>query len=326
MQRPGLILLFLLALPPLMALSLFTGYAQIAPADLLADGDNAALLREVLLELRLPRTLLAVLIGAALGLSGAVLQGFLRNPLADAGILGVSAGAALGAVIVLYFGLYALYAPLLPLGGLVGSLGAVTLVYLLGRGGSVSLLILAGVAVNAFATAITALLLNLAPDPYAVLEMLFWMLGSLADRGWQDVWLILPVLMAGYAMLLVTGRGLDALSLGEDSAASLGVSLPRLRLLVLAGTAACVGAAVAVSGVIGFVGLVVPHLLRPFVGPRPSRLLLPSALAGALLLLVADIATRLIPAETELKLGVLTALLGAPFFVLVLQHLRGRAT
>lgn len=327
MSRVGWINLLLgLALLPLFGLSLFTGYAAIAPVDLLADTPDAPILRDVLLELRLPRTLLALAIGAALGLSGAALQGFLRNPLADAGILGVSAGSALGAVTVLYFGLYAFYAPLLPLGGLLGGALAVWAVYLLGRNSGISMLILAGVAVNAFATAITALLLNLAPDPYAVMEMVFWMLGSLADRGWQDVWLALPAIVLGTLMLLTSSRGLDALSLGEDSAVSLGQSLLRLRLLVLGGTAVCVGAAVAVSGVIGFVGLVVPHLLRPFIGARPGRLLLPSALAGAVLLLLADIATRVVPAQAELKLGVLTALLGAPFFLIVLLRVRRHGT
>lgn len=310
--------LLAIALLPLSLWSLTLGHTDIALSELFGHEQDAAILRDIFFELRLPRTALALLVGAALGLSGAALQGFLRNPLADAGILGVSAGGALGAVLMLYFGWFAVWAPLLPLGGLLGGGLAVLLVYMLSRRSSVTLLILAGIAVNAFASATTALLLNLAPDPYAVLEIVFWMLGSLADRSLQDLYLALPLISLGGLCLLSSGRALDALSLGEDVAVSLGVNLNRTRLLILGGTAASVGAAVAVSGVIGFVGLVVPHLLRPMVGAQPSRLLLPSALAGALLLLVADMATRLIPAQAELKLGVLTAFLGAPFFLLLL--------
>ena len=323
MSRAALLtLLMLLMLVPLGLWSLFTGYADIPLAALSGEHGDAPLLRQILLELRLPRTLLAMFIGAALGISGAALQGFLRNPLADAGILGVSAGAALGAVAALYYGLYALWAPLLPLSGLAGGGIAVLLVFLLSRQASVTTLILAGVAVNAFASAATALLLNLAPNPYAVMEIVFWMLGSLANRSVLDLWLAVPPILIGSAMLLLSARSLDALSLGDDAARSLGINLTRSRVLVLAGSAACVGAAVAVSGVIGFVGLVVPHLIRPLIGARPSQLLLPCAVTGAVLLLAADIVTRIIPAETELKLGVVTALLGAPFFLLLLLRLR----
>ncbi len=198
------------------------------------------------------------------------------------------------------------------------------LIYALaGRNSSVLTLILAGVAVNSFAGALTALALNLAPSPYAVLEIVFWLLGSLADRSMDHVALAAPLMAAGWALLLVGGRGLDALTLGEDTAESLGVDLGRLRVLVVLGTALAVGAAVSVSGVIGFVGLVVPHLLRPLVGHRPSRLLAASALGGAALVLAADVAVRILFPVPELKLGVLTALIGAPFFfALVLRSRR----
>ncbi len=305
----------------LFLLSLMSGRAELTWSVLFGNGQANAQL--ILWELRLPRSLLAVIVGAALGMSGAVLQGFMRNPLADAGLIGVSAGAALGAVLTLYSGLAALFALALPLGGLSGAALAVTLVYLLaGRDSSILTLILAGVAINSFAAALTSLALNMAPNPYAALEIVFWLLGSLAERSMEHVSLAAPLILAGMAMLMATGRGLDALSLGEDTARSLGISMPLLRLLVLGGTALSVGAAVAVTGSVGFIGLVVPHLLRPLIGYRPSQLLLPSALGGAALLLAADIAIRRMPTDVELKLGVLTALIGAPFFLYLLIRTR----
>lgn len=302
--------------------SLGVGYAPI-PASLWLSGNLDTNLALILSEIRLPRALLGLLVGAALGLSGAALQGFLRNPLADAGLIGVSATASLGAVLVLYTGLAAGFALALPIGGLTGAALAVLLVYgLAGHDSSMLTLILAGVAVNSFASALTALALNLAPNPYAVLEIVFWLLGSLADRGMDQVALAAPFILFGCAALLTSGRALDALSLGEDTARSLGFSLPRLRLQVIGGTALAVGAAVAVTGSIGFVGLVVPHLLRPLVRHRPSALLGLSALGGAALLLAADIGVRLIPTEVELKLGVVTALVGGPFFLYLLMATR----
>jgi len=277
----------------------------------------------ILLEIRLPRTLLAILAGASLGLAGAAMQGLLRNPLAEPGILGVSATAALGAVVAFYYGLVALAGWTVPVGGMAGAFLAVTLLLLLaGRDSSVTTIILAGVAINTFASALTALALNLAPSPYAVIEILFWLLGSLSDRSLDHVWLALPLTLIGWALLFSSGRLLDALTLGEDVARSLGFNLARARLRVVLGAAACVGAAVAVSGAIGFVGLVVPHLLRPLVGYQPGRLLLVSALGGACLLLAADIGVRLVPLDVELKLGVVTALIGAPFFFSLVLALR----
>jgi len=267
--------------------------------------------------------ILAVLVGASLGLAGAVLQGLLRNPLAEPGLIGISASAGLGAVTVFYTGLAGTFVLALPLGGIAGAAVAVALLLALaGRHAGVFTLILAGVAVNSMAGSLTALVLNLSENPYATVEIVFWMLGSLADRGFDHVAIAGVLMIPGWILLLGCGRGLDALTLGEDAAASLGVNLDALRLRAVAGTALAVGAAVAVSGVIGFVGLVVPHLLRPLVGHQPGRLLAVSALGGAVLLLAADITVRLLPTVTELKIGVITALLGAPFFLALLAKMR----
>jgi iron complex transport system permease protein len=279
----------------------------------------------LLVEIRLPRMLLALLVGGTLGLCGAALQGLLRNPLAEPGLLGASSGAALGAVLVFYFGLAAADSLFLPLGAVAGSLIALATLYALGaRRGDFLTIILAGIAINALAGALTSLALNFAPSPYAALEILFWMLGSLADRSLTHVWLAVWLMVPGWILVTTSARGLDALTLGEETAASLGFDPRRTQWLVIGGTALAVGTGVAVAGVVGFVGLVVPHLLRPLVGYRPSRLLIPSFLGGALLTLVADIAIRLMPAGPELKLGVVTALLGAPFFLhLIMQPRRG---
>ncbi|MFY7948942.1 MAG: FecCD family ABC transporter permease [Gemmatimonas sp.] len=302
-----------------------------APLDLTAAvtqwwRGEATLATLVLTELRVPRALLAVLVGASLGLAGAALQGLLRNPLAEPGIVGVSACAALGAVVAFYSG-WTVAVPLaLPLGGMAGALLAVLLLYALaGRSAGTLTLILAGVAINGFAGAATALALNLAPNPYAVTEIVFWMMGSLSDRSMTHVVLAAPLIVVGLGLLAAGGRGLDALTLGEEAAVSLGVPLARLRAQIVVGTAFAVGASVATVGAVGFVGLVVPHLLRPLVGHQPSRLLLPSALGGAVLVLAADIAVRAIPLGAELKLGVVTALIGAPFFLWLVLRLREEA-
>jgi iron complex transport system permease protein len=299
-------------------LSLVTGPAAISffeSLDALLTG-RAGAASIVMQEIRLPRAILGVLIGATLGLSGAALQGYLRNPLAEPGLLGISASASLGAVLAIYTGLSALFSLALPLMALVGAVGAVLLVRALaGRGATTITLILAGVAVTSFAGALTSLALNLSPNPFAALEIVFWMLGSLKDRSMTHVWLALPFILAGWVMLFQVGRALDALTLGEASAASLGYRLDRVQALVVFGTAASVGAATSVAGAIGFIGLVVPHILRPLVGAQPSRLLLASALGGAVVLLAADVAVRIIAPERDLKLGVLTALIGAPFFL-----------
>jgi iron complex transport system permease protein len=297
-------------------LSLFT-----AAAELLGEKDTPLAL--VLREIRLPRALLGAFVGAALGLAGAALQGMLRNPLAEPGIIGVSGAAAFGAVVVFYSGLSASFLLALPLGGMTGALVSVALLYALSaRDSSVLTLVLAGVAVNALAGALTALALNLAPSPYAATEIAFWLLGSLADRSLGEAALSIPFIVIGGVLLLSCARGLDALSLGEDTAHSLGVDLRALRARLVLGTALSVGAAVSVTGGIAFVGLVVPHLLRPLVGFEPGRLLAVSALGGAALTLAADLAVRLVPTATELRIGVATALLGAPFFLYLVLRTR----
>ena len=322
---PALLGSLLALLLILSELSMTTGRASIPISALVevlagADTPHAAILR----ELRLPRAMLAIAIGAALGLSGAVLQGLLRNPLAEPGLIGVSGTAALGAVIAFYSGLSMVYPFALPAGGMIGAGLSVALLYALsGRDPSILTLILAGVAINAMSGALTTLALNLSPNPYAAFEVFFWLLGSLADRSLDHVVLALPFIVAGIILLATTGRGLDALTLGEDVAQSLGVNLRGLQARAIIGTALAVGASVAVAGVIGFVGLVVPHLLRPVVGHRPGRLLAASALGGAVLTLAADVAVRFIVAGPELKLGVLTALIGAPFFLILVLRTRG---
>lgn len=305
--------------------SLAIGYAPLNLAGALHDAvtANRSVDALVLVQLRLPRALLGLLVGFSLGLAGAVMQGFLRNPLAEPGIIGVSGAAALGAVLVFYSGLAAASSILLPAGGIAAALAVGALLFAVaGRGLSTTTLILAGVAINSLAGALIALALNLSPNPYATTEIMFWLMGSLADRSLAHVGLVLIPMAAGWALMLSTGRVLDALTLGEDTARTLGFGMRRTRAIVVAGVALAVGSATAIAGVIGFVGLVVPHLVRPFVENRPGRLLLASGLAGASLTLGADIAVRLIPSRPELQLGVVTAIVGAPFLFLLIWRLR----
>lgn len=325
---PRRLTLWLLALvAALFVASLLVGPAGIPPLHglgALVTGQGAEGL--VMREIRLPRAILGLAIGAALGLAGAAMQGFLRNPLAEPGLIGTSAAAALGAVLAIHTGLYASFALALPLMALAGAGVSVGVILLLaGPRGTALSLILAGIAVSSLAGALTSLVLNLAPNPYAASEIVFWMMGSLADRSLLHVALALPFLALGAALVATTGRGLDALTLGEDAAASLGINLTRLRLKLVLGTAALVGASVAVAGAVGFVGLIAPHLMRRAVGARPSQLLPASALAGAAILLAADIATRVIAPERDLKLGVLTALVGAPFFLQLVRRMAREA-
>ncbi|PWE33262.1 ABC transporter permease [Maritimibacter sp. 55A14] len=325
-MRPALLLPALaLLVAGLFTVSLVTGPAALGLGESLSalvrgEGEAAVL---VMREIRLPRALLGVMVGASLGLAGAAMQGYLRNPLAEPGLIGVTSSAALGAVLALQTGLAAAFALALPLSGLGGALVSVLILLMLaGPYGASLTLILAGIAVSALAGALMALVLNLSPNPYAAAEIVFWLLGSLADRSMVHVWLALPFMALGWTMLATLGRGLDALTLGEDAAGALGIRLGRMRLVLVLGVAASVGAATAVAGAIGFVGLVVPHLLRPLVGARPSRLLTASALGGAAMVLAADIAVRLIAPDRDLKLGVLTALVGAPLFLHLIWRTR----
>lgn len=278
----------------------------------------------ILIEIRLPRTLLAILIGAALAATGAALQGYLRNPLAEPGVIGISGGAGLGAVLAIHTGAASVFALALPLGGLLGAFAATALVLLLaGAQGRSLTLVLAGVAVGSVCTALISAVLSLSHNPFATVEMVFWLLGSLADRSLTHVWLSAPFMLVGLGLLLHAGRALDALTLGEEAAQNLGIDLNRTRRELVTGAALAVGAATAIAGTLGFVGLVVPHILRSRVGHSPARLVRASLLGGAALVLAADVALRIITPAGELRLGVVTALLGTPLFVwLVVQTRR----
>ena len=277
----------------------------------------------IVCELRLPRASLGLLIGGALGLSGAVLQGWLRNPLAEPGVIGVSASASFAAVCAFYSGLAAAFALALPLAGVAGAAIAVTLLMAAVRAGTgtVSLLLM-GVAINAIAAALISLVLATSPNPFAYQEISLWLAGSIADRDLRYLAISAPFMIAGAVIVLGGGRWLDTLSLGEETARSLGADVARLGLRFTLGVGLMVGAATAVAGVIGFVGLVAPHLVRAKVGFKPGATLLPSMLAGAALVLTADILVRLLPTAFELQLGVLTSLVGAPFLVRVIRRSR----
>ncbi|BBF67812.1 MULTISPECIES: FecCD family ABC transporter permease [Sphingomonas] len=311
---PGLLLLVVAAAFG----SVLLGAVAISPgrigAVLTGGGDDVA--RTIVLDLRLPRMLLGLIVGAMLGVAGAALQGYLRNPLAEPSVLGASNAAALGAVCALYFGLAQLHPMVLPLLAILTGLVAIlTLFALSGTVESPLTLILAGIAVATLAGAGISLALNLSPNPFAAMEIMSWLMGSLENRSYAHVWIALPCVVLGAALLIADGRTLDALTLGEDGAQALGVNLSAARLRMMLGVAIGVGGAVAVSGSIGFVGLIVPHLVRPLTDRSPSAVLLPSLLGGAALLTLADIGVRLIPTNNELKLGVVTALLGVPVFL-----------
>jgi iron complex transport system permease protein len=319
MNRPiahlhlGLIAALAVALP----LSLLAGRVWINPLD--PHTANAAI---ILLQLRLPRACLALCVGAGLGGAGAAMQGYLRNPLADPGLFGIAPGAALGAVLSLWLGAASIWA--LPGFALIGAGGAMALLALIaGRSGGVALFTLAGMMIASLAGALMSLAISLSPTPFALSEIVTWLMGALADRSWRDVMIAAPLTLAGLAALVAAGSSLDAMTLGEVAARSLGVDPRRLQWLMIFGVGLTVGAGVAVAGIIGFVGLVVPHLVRPLTDRRPSSILLPSALAGALLLLIADCLCRIMPlAGGELRLGIALSLLGAPFFLGLLLRMR----
>jgi iron complex transport system permease protein len=277
--------------------------------------------RTIVWDIRLPRALTAWLVGAALGLAGAALQGLLRNPLADAGVLGLSGFAALGAVIAFAFG-FAAFAPAL---AVLFALGASLVVVALGWAarGPASLALI-GVGLSSFAGGLIALALNLAPNPGALADLVNWTLGSVEARSYEHVALVGMLFLIGAGFIFAAARGLQALTLGEESAAAIGANIMRTRTLVVLGAAACTGGATAVAGIIGFVGIAAPHFVRAVAGHDPARLLLPSALAGGAMLVCADIAVRLLPTDTELKLGVAAALIGGPVFALIAARLASR--
>lgn len=322
MSRTTVSLILVVAIAVLSMLSLMAGRAMV-PFSAWTDMSDPRW--AIIFELRLPRTLLAIVIGAALGMSGAAMQGYTRNPLADPGVLGVSSLAALGAVVTLYFGFTANAAWLLPVAAVGGAIaGVFLLVALAGLTASVITFVLSGVILQSVAGSAVALALSLAPNPWAAQEIMNWLLGSLTDRSMQEVTLAAPFVAAGLLVLLTTRRALDALSLGETSAASLGTSLTRTQFLIALGVGLATGASVAVAGIIGFVGLIVPHLVRAATRATPGQLLIPSALGGAALVLASDTLMRTLPLEAELKLGVAMSALGGPFFLAMLIGMRRR--
>lgn len=312
------IVILLLALAVMVPLSLLAGRVWIDPFD--QQGLNIMV---ILLELRLPRAVLALIVGGGLGAAGAAMQGYLRNPLADPGLFGIAPGAALGAVLSFWLG-YAASTYLLPVFALAGAGGAMALLSIIaGRDSGVAMFTLSGLMISSLAGAVMSLAISLSPTPFAMSEIVTWLMGALADRSWREVWIAAPLTIAGIGFLFAARRDLDALTLGETAARSLGVEPRRLRAIMILGVGLTVGASVAVAGIIGFVGLIVPHLMRPLTDRRPSSLILPSALAGGLLLLIADVICRIAPlAGGELRLGIALSLIGAPFFLYLLLKMR----
>ena len=316
----------LAVLAALLALgSLGTGPVRLSPLTVIDAlfGGGSDVQQTIVREIRLPRTILGLAIGAILGLSGAALQGLLRNPLASPSLFGAPQSAAFGAVLMIALGWADVRSYALPVAGIAMAFTSVfVLLGIAGRNAGLLLLILAGLAISSLAGAATALVMNLSSNPFAALEIAFWLLGSLEDRSFRHVTLALPFIIAGAVVLMSQRNAFRALSLGEESAQSLGVDVGRLRLLVIVGVALGVGGAVAVTGTIGFIGLVAPHLMRPLIGHDPARLLVPSALTGAALLLAADVAVRIIPSTTDIKVGVLTSIIGVPFFLYLIVRER----
>lgn len=308
------------------ALSVLVGSAPMGLGETLGAlfGQGTEASRIIVWEIRLPRAVAAFGVGAALGLSGAGLQGLLQNPLAGPGVLGVSAFASLGAVIAIYFGLAAAGSFAVPLAAILFSgLAVALLLFAAGRGASTVTLLLVGIGLSSLAGALTSLALNLAPNPYSLSDLINWMLGSVANRSWADVGMAAPAWALGAVAVIMAGPSLRALSLGEETAASLGVNPARARLLIIIGTSLLAGASVAVAGTIGFVGMVAPHIVRPLVKHDPQRVLFPSALAAGAMLLGADMLVRVLPFSQELKLGVAAALFGAPVFIWIAARLGG---
>src|ERR1700684_1074014 len=325
-RRRASVLAGLVVLVVLLALvSLGIGPVRLSPLTVIEAlfGGGSDVQQVIVNEIRLPRMILGCAIGAILGLAGAALQGLLRNPLASPSLFGAPQSAAFGAVLVIAFGLADVRSYALPVAAIVAAFASVfVLLAVAGRNAGLLILILAGLAISSLAGAATALVMNLSSNPFVVLEIAFWLLGSLEDRSFRHVMLALPFIVTGAIILLSQRTAFRALSLGEETAQSLGVDVGRLRLWVILGTALGVGGAVAVTGTIGFIGLVAPHLMRPLIGHDPARLLLPSALTGAALLLAADIAVRIIPSSSDIKVGVLTSIIGVPFFLYLIMRER----
>ena len=324
-RRAGVMTALVVLVLLLALLSLGTGPVRLSPLTVIDAlfGGGSDVQQVIVQEIRLPRTILGFAIGAILGLSGAALQGLLRNPLASPSLFGAPQSAAFGAVLVIAFGLADVRSYSLPVAAILAAFASVfVLLAVAGRNAGLLILILAGLAISSLAGAATALAMNLSSNPFVVLEIAFWLLGSLEDRSFRHVMLALPFIVAGAILLWSQRNAFRALSLGEEAAQSLGVNVGRLRLAVILGTALGVGGAVAVTGTIGFIGLVAPHLMRPLIGHDPARLLLPSALTGAALLLAADIAVRIIPSSSDIKVGVLTSIIGVPFFLYLIMRER----
>ncbi|ABE37868.1 FecCD family ABC transporter permease [Rhodopseudomonas pseudopalustris] len=325
-SRASVVTAALLILVGVLALgSLGVGPVKLSPLTVIDAliGRAGDVQQIIVQQIRLPRAILALAIGGILGLSGAALQGLLRNPLASPSLFGAPQSAAFGAVLIIALGWADVRSYALPVAGITMAFVSVfMLLAVAGRSANLLLLILAGLAISSLAGAATALVMNLSPNPFASLEIAFWLLGSLEDRSFRHVALALPFILAGGVLLLSQRAAFRALSLGEETAQSLGVDVGRLRLIVIIGVALGVGGAVSVSGTIGFIGLVAPHLVRPLIGHDPARLLVPSALAGAALLLAADIAVRVIPSTTDIKVGVLTSIIGVPFFLYLIVRER----
>jgi iron complex transport system permease protein len=324
-RRSGVVAGLVVLVVLLMLISLGIGAVRLSPLTVIDAlfGGASDVQQVIVREIRLPRVILGLAIGAILGLSGASLQGLLRNPLASPSLFGAPQSAAFGAVLVIAFGLADVRSWALPVAAIAMAFASVfVLLAIAGRNAGLLVLILAGLAISSLAGAATALVMNLSSNPFVVLEIAFWLLGSLEDRSFRHVMLALPFIVAGAIILLSQRNAFRALSLGEEAAQSLGVDVARLRLLVITGVALGVGGAVAVTGTIGFIGLVAPHLMRPLIGHDPARILVPSALTGAALLLAADIAVRIIPSTSDIKVGVLTSLIGVPFFLYLIMRER----
>lgn len=324
--RNMLLLFLLLLLGALGFFSLFIGTVPLEASDIFGAllGQAEESTEIIVRELRLPRIVLGMMVGASLGLSGAALQGLLRNPLADPGVIGVSSSAGLGAVIAIYFGMgevFPLSVQFMSMGGAL--LATSVLIFVSSRDSSVLTLILVGIGIGSLATAAMALAMNFAPNPSSLQDMIMWLLGSLENRTMTDIKLSGPFILGGWLLMWGVHQGLDACSLGDETAQTLGINLKTLRLKIIMGSAISVGAAVAVCGSIGFVGLVVPHIIRGFIGHAPGQLLLPSALLGAIILTVADLFTRMPFGNEQLQLGVITAFVGAPLFLYIIYKTRG---